>query len=690
MAVNNESASAGVSSPDQMDERAFARAVQSARQAATAYYDTDVLLMSDAEYDALVDTISAAKSSHPEWDDQGVLTEVAAGASAGGSLTHPQRLLSLNKTTDPLDIASFVDAVVGDVVVEMKIDGNAIRATYVDTKLAVVASRGDGVTGEPIDVGLEMDGLPATIGLLGEVTLTGEVYMTADDFERSNVNRLAAGLPGFANARNAAAGVLRREAHAFEAFLSFAAYHATSSSLDALDDYSERMAVVGRNQVRTVQALQSELGLGFPPTSNADAVAADIEVMLAKRAELPVGIDGVVVKAASYKTREIMGAATRHPRWALAYKYPPMEATSFLARIDVSVGRTGRMSLTGVLDPAVDLDGVRVQRATLHNPAFVREQGLGIGSKVLVTRQGDVIPRIVGALGDKGIDIEAWQPPATCPTCDVPWNTSEVIWRCETPSCSTVGRITYAASRDVLDVDGLGAEVATALVEAGHLNDVADLFTLTPEQVAETQIGLTKRGKPRRIGELVARRMVHSIGEAKSKPLSRILCALGIPKLGPTMSRRLAGHFGTLQAIRNADVATMSEVEGVAEGKAIAYVKGLAEMSEVIDRLVAAGVTTEVRSDEPAIHRPLEGMKVAVTGSMSGSPLEGLNRNRVNEIIEGAGGTPASSVTAETSLLVCGETGSSKHAKALTLGVAVVSPNEFAALIRPFLEESGP
>ncbi len=670
-----------------LTEGEFQQAIEAAKQAASAYYDTETLLMSDSEYDSLVDRITKAKQVHLDWDDAGVLTQVAAGASAGGSLRHPQSLLSLDKTTNPAAMGAFVSSVPGDVVVELKIDGNAIRATYVNKKLTALATRGDGVTGEPIDTAVQIDGLPTSIDLPGEVTLTGEVYMTVDDFDKSNANRIATGMPGFANPRNAAAGVLRRESRTFDAFLSFAAYHATSQYLDSYDDYNERMAIVGERGVRTVQALQAEFGLDFVATAEPKSVIADIDAMEAKRAQLHVGIDGAVVKAVSYDVRATMGAATRHPKWALAYKYPPMEATSYLDRIDVSVGRTGRMSLTGILKPPVELDGVTVARATLHNPTFIADQKLGIGSKVLVTRQGDVIPRIEAALGDKQSGLTPWTPPPTCPTCGDLWNTSEVIWRCETPSCSTVGRVTYAASRDVLDIEGLGVEVATALVVAGYVNDVADLFTLTADQVAGTQIGVTKAGNPRMIGALVAAKIVSGIEKAKSQPLNRILCSLGIPKMGQTMSRRLAVHFGTLEAIRHADAAAMSDVEGVADGKAVPYVEGLAAMSDVIDRMVTAGVTTEMKAAEPGLVLPLAGMRVVVTGSMAGSPLADMTRTQMHELIERAGGVASGSVSKDTSLLVCGETGSAKHTKALSLGVPVMEPADFASLLAPILAE---
>ena len=661
-----------------LTEDEFQQAVVAAQQAAKAYYDTDTLLMSDSEYDSLVDRLSEAKEANPEWDDAGVLTQVAAGASAGGSLQHPQPMLSLEKTTELSVLSEFVTGIPGPCVVEMKLDGNAVRATYSNGRLVTLATRGDGATGEPLDSSLSIDGLPGAITLLGEVTVTGEVYMTDDDFERSNRNRVASGKPAFVKPRNAASGVLRRETETFAAFLSFASYHASSPDLDAIDDYQQRMAELTDHGIRTVQSLQNELNLDIAETMDTAEVARQIQEMQSRRASLPVGMDGAVVKAVSYALRETIGTARRHPRWAMAYKYPPLEATSYLIDIEVGVGRTGQMTLRGVLDPPVELDGSMVKYATLHNPAFLAEQNLGLGSRALVTLQGEVIPRIAGGLGDQPQDVVPWHPPSTCPNCGEPWDTSQVLWRCHTYSCGLSNRIRYAAERDVLDIDGLGEEIAVALVESKLVSDLADLFSLSVDQIANTQIGMTPGGKPRLIGKTTATKIVEGIAKAKRQPLNRVICSLGIPKMGQTMSRQLAAHFGSLTALRSADSSALMEVEGVAKEKAAIYLAGLREMADVIDRLVAAGVTTEAdKATAPdGGELPLAGKTYVVSGS-----VPGYTRTSVNERIEALGGKASSSVSTKTTALVTTETGTSKAKKAAQIGIPVIDPTDFAELL---------
>ena len=663
----------------------FTEAVAAARSAAAAYYDTDHVQMSDAEYDALVDAIAAATETHPDWDDDGILTRVAAGSSAGGALTHPRPMLSLDKTTDIADLTAFVRAVAGPVAVEMKLDGNAVRASYHNGTLVALATRGDGTTGEPLDLTLTIDGLPAAIDAPGEFHVTGEVYMTDDDFHRSNSNRIASGKPAFAKPRNAASGVLRRETKTFDAFLSFAAYDAYGTpDIDRIDDYHQRMAVVSGYGIRTVTGLHASVGLPLAASTSERVIGDHVNAIQSARPRLPVGIDGAVLKAVSIPDRDRLGTATRHPKWALAYKFAAQEATSTLAGIDIGVGRTGQMSLTAVLQPPVTIDGSVIERATLHNPAFITNQRLGIGSRVLVVLANDIIPRVTG-LHDQADTIPVWTPPPVCPNCEQPWDTSGVMWRCRTYSCALANTLAYAASRDVLDIDGLGEEAACALVEAGHISDLADLFTLTVPQVATTQIGTTPGGNPKLIGHVTATTIVNGIHASRTQPLHRIVCALGIPKMGRTMSRRLVTHFGSLAALRTADEAAFMTVDGVAAEKARIYVNGFAGMSATIDRLIAAGVTTETGTPAIDAPAPLAGMTVVVTGAMTGTRLAGLSRQQVNDLIEQAGGRASGSVSARTSLLVCSEPGSVKHLKATQLGIPIISPDDFADSVTDYL-----
>lgn len=652
----------------------FAAAVEDAVAAAAAYYESDTLMMSDDEYDVLVDRITVSKAAHPEWDDRGVTSSVAAGQSAGGTVMHPVPMLSMAKSKDPESVTAFLAGLPAGVlvVVEPKLDGVAIRAEYEDGHLVLLVTRGDGLSGERVPVDTVVDGLPPVIDVPGRVEVRGEVFMTDTDFERSNTARVGSGKPGFANPRNAVAGTLRRETRTYEAFMSFAAYDASGDTLDTVDDYAERMSVVEAAGVRTAIALAA-VNIDTDPTNDPVVVMDRIARLGEVRDGLTFGIDGAVVKVVSMQARDELGAGSRAPKWATAFKYPPVEGSSFLAAIEVAVGRTGRMSVTGVLEPPVFIDGSTVGRATLHHTGFIAEQGLGIGSKVIVEKRGDIIPRITAAL-EADVQVEPWSPPLVHDVCGQPWDTSEVIWRCVSPECSTVSRIAYAASRDVLDIDGLGAEVATALVDAGLVSNVADLYDLTVEQVAETRIGTTSTGNPKVIGTTVATKIVNGIEAAKSQPLARHLTSLGIRTLGRTFGRRLAAHFGTLENVRTATVDDLMAVDGIAAEKAAYIHDGLAAMSDVLDRMVAAGITTTSAPDATGVD--LTGKTYVVSGA-----VPGYTRTTISERIEALGGKTSSSVTKNTTALITAETTTSKAKKAAELGIPVIDPTEFAALI---------
>jgi DNA ligase (NAD+) len=351
-----------------------------------------------------------------------------------------------------------------------------------------------------------------------------------------------------------------------------------------------------------------------------------------------------------------------------------------LRDIEIAIGRTGQLGLRAVLDP-VFVGGTTITYATVHNPSWVAEAGLRIGGRVLVYRAGDVVPRITApADGKQPKGSRPWVPPTHCPQCGQLLDTSTMLFRCTSLECSVTGRIIYAASRDCLDIDGLGVEIAQALVDAEIVLDIADLYSVTAPNLAKVALGLTPSGKPRLIGATVAAKLIDQIQGSKNQPLARVVTALGIRMTGRTISRRLVGHFGSLDAIRSATVLELSDVEGIGTDKAEAIHDGFRAMTDVIDRLVAAGVTTQKEPGADAKQNPLEGKTVVVTGAMTG-PLARFSRNEMNELIERFGGRASGSVSAKTDYLVCGEPGSSKHEKALLLGVSILSPAEFADLI---------
>jgi DNA ligase (NAD+) len=652
----------------------FTTAVARAKTAATAYYDGDTMDMTDAEYDTLVEQIAAARQTNPDWDDEGITTDVAAGASAGGDIRHPRPMLSLDKAKDKDEIVRFVQRTNAHLNVEVKLDGMAIRAEYTNGTLTLAATRGDGTTGEDVTTNVlrGITGLPATLPTDWTGEVRGEIYMTDDDFAAATNARVAAGKAAFVNPRNATAGSLRNADRTYDAPMSFAAYDADGDHLDEFDSNAGRMTYLNDTVgIRTARSLTADF---IPATVSQDRdVLAAIDAIEERRATLGYPIDGAVIKVDDIATRDRLGMGSRTPYWATAYKYAADLGSSVLRDIEVAVGRTGRLSYTAVIDPTF-VGGTTVRRASLHNAPWIIQQGLGIGSVVSVYRAGDVIPRVTAAIGDQPEGVTPYIPADTCPQCGEALDKSSLLWRCHTPSCSTVGRISFGTSRDCLDVDGLGEEVATALVEAGKVNNIADLFDLTVEDIATTQIGTTAAGAPRLIGTATAAKIVAGLDAAKQQPLNRVITALGMRMTGRTLGRALAAHFKSMDALRAATAAEIAQIEKLGPIKAQHIVDGLAAMSDVIDRLAAHGLTMEV--EQAGGDQRLAGKTYVVSGS-----VPGYTRTTISERIEALGGKASSSVSKTTTALVTSETGTSKAVKAASLGIPVIDPAEFAALI---------
>jgi DNA ligase (NAD+) len=450
-------------------------------------------------------------------------------------------------------------------------------------------------------------------------------------------------------------------------------------------------------------------GTAVPGTTadTAEQVLARVREIAALRASLPFGIDGIVIKADLAADQRAAGSGSRAPRWAIAYKLPAVEKITRLLAVEWNVGRTGIIAPRAVLEPVV-IDGATITYATLHNPADITRRDLRLGDHVMVHRAGDVIPRIEAPVAHLRTGDE--QPivfPEMCPRCGSGIDTGEQRWRCENGrNCHLVASLSYAAGRDQLDIEGLGHTRVVQLVEAGLVADLADLFTLTRDQLLSLE----------RMGETSTDNLLAALATARERPLSRVLCALGVRGTGRSMSRRIARHFATMDHVRAADPGSMQQVEGIGTEKAPSIVSELAELAPLIDKLVAAGVNmTEPGATPPsaptaedaersvgsgisegssqdaegsaASGGPLTGMTVVVTGAMTGV-LEKLSRNQMNELIERAGGRSSSSVSKKTTLVVAGEAAGSKRAKAETLGIRLATPDEFAELVTDHLEQS--
>ncbi|MFB8129184.1 NAD-dependent DNA ligase LigA [Streptomyces mirabilis] len=690
-----------------VDAAAYAQAVEDAVKASSAYYAGGTSVLDDDTYDRLVRGIAAWESAHPDEVLPDSPTGKVAGGAVEGDVPHTVPMLSLDNVFSPEEFtawtASLARRIGHDVTrfgVEPKLDGLAIAARYTRGRLTRLITRGDGTAGEDVSHAIgTVEGLPAELTEPVTVEVRGEVLMTTAQFEHANEVRTAHGGQPFANPRNAAAGTLRAKDRAYTVPMTFFGYAllplaGTEGALAArLGEaaHSELMARCGELGVNTTAVT------AVPGTTaeTAEQVLARVKEIAALRAELPFGIDGIVVKADLAADQEAAGSGSRAPRWAIAYKLPAVEKITRLLEVEWNVGRTGIIAPRAVLEP-VEIDGSTITYATLHNPADITRRDLRLGDHVMVHRAGDVIPRVEAPVAHLRTGEE--RPivfPEVCPRCGSTIDTSEQRWRCENGrNCHLVAALSYAAGRDQLDIEGLGHTRVVQLVEAGLVADLADVFALTRDQLLALE----------RMGETSTDNLLAAIGAAKGQPLSRVLCALGVRGTGRSMSRRIARYFATMDHIRAADAEAMQRVEGIGTEKAPSIVAELAELAPLIDKLTAAGVnmtepgaTPPVTADdtdtdtdtgaqgaEPA-GGPLTGMAVVVTGAMTG-PLEKLSRNQMNELIERAGGRSSSSVSKKTTLVVAGEGAGSKRAKAEDLGIRLVTPDEFATLVADYVD----
>ncbi|MEU8450246.1 MULTISPECIES: NAD-dependent DNA ligase LigA [Streptomyces albovinaceus subgroup] len=690
------------------DAAAYAAAVEQASVAAAAYYATGESALDDDAYDRLARGIAAYEADHPEEVLAASPTGKVAGGAAVGDVPHTVPMLSLDNVFSAEQFATWTASLerrIGRPVtawsVEPKLDGLAVAARYRDGRFERLITRGDGTAGEDVSHAAgAVVGLPERLAEPVTIEVRGEILMTNDQFDQGNATRTEHGGAPFANPRNGAAGTLRAKDRAYRVETTFFAYGALP--LPDSGELGETLAELPHSEVLSYVA-----GLGVHTAAGTDVapvLAATVEEVQVRvdaigslRAELPFGIDGIVIKADLAADQREAGSGTRAPRWAIAYKLPAVEKITRLLAVEWNVGRTGIIAPRAVLEP-VEIDGSTVGYATLHNPADITRRDLRLGDQVMVYKAGDIIPRIEAPVvhlrtGDETpIDF-----PESCPQCGSGIDTSEQRWRCTRGrNCRLVASVSYAAGRDQLDIEGLGATRVVQLVDAGLVADFADLFTLEREQLLALD----------RMGETSTDNLLAAIETARTRPLSRVFCALGVRGTGRSMSRRIARYFATMDRIVAADVETLQRVDGIGKEKAAAVVAELVELAPLIDKLVAAGVTMtepgatpppEPGTEEEAAAGagaeavggtgstlPLAGMTVVVTGAMSGA-LEKLSRNQMNELIERAGGKSSSSVSQRTSLLVAGDKAGSKRTKAEDLGVRIAVPEEFAELVGAFL-----
>lgn len=636
------------------------------------YYVLDDPTITDYEYDMALRRLEELESAHPELMLPDSPTQRVGGSplSQFEKVEHPVPLESLQDVFSLEELAEFTDRVretisAPEYTVEPKVDGLSVALEYVDGIFVRGATRGDGRIGEDVTENLRtIRSIPMSLeNAPSRLIVRGEVFMPKTVFEKLNAEREENGEPLFANPRNAAAGSLRQLDPKI----------AARRQLDIL--VFNLQLCEGRTFATHSETLDYLRGLRFkviPYTLCTDRAEIDREIAAvdARRCDLSYDIDGAVVKLNDLAGRTRLGSTAKFPRWAAAYKYPPEIKQTVLRDIVVQVGRTGVLTPKAVVDP-VRLAGTTVTNATLHNQDFITEKDIRIGDTVRIRKAGEIIPEILGVVPEKRpADAAPYRLPALCPVCGAPVERDPdgAAIRCTGAECpAQLSRnIAHFVSRDAMDIDGLGSAIVDQLIETGCIHSPADLYYLTPEQVAS----LWKKG------DKAPKKLLASIGESKKNDLSRLIYALGIRQVGAKAGRILAQEFGTLDALMEADTERLTQVRDIGAVTARSIVSWFRspQSRHMIQRLREAGVN--FRCEIEITDRRFSGKTFVLTGA-----LTRFTREEATERIELLGGKTAGSVSKKTNYLVAGENAGSKLRKANELGIPVLTEEEFLEMI---------
>ncbi|GAA1046925.1 NAD-dependent DNA ligase LigA [Rothia amarae] len=700
----------------------YAQLIEQVRASRQQYYVDDAPTISDAAYDAMYRELEELEALHPEIVANDSPTQEVGGevSTAFAPVVHLSRMYSLEDVFSIEELKAWFEKTEANAtriagekpqwLTELKIDGLAINLLYRKGKLVRAATRGDGTTGEDVTHNvLTIKSIPTQLAGKDwpeEVEVRGEIFISSADFKKLNEGIVEEGRAPFANPRNAAAGSLRQKDAAVTARRPLSMFVHGIGAQTGLDI---------QTQAQTYDQLK-EWGLPVSPYSKVlttlDEILEFIEKYGEQRHSLVHEIDGIVIKVNHFRTQNQLGYTSRVPRWAVAYKYPPEEVNTKLLDIQVNVGRTGRVTPFGVMEPVV-VAGSTVEMATLHNQDVVKAKGVLIGDTVVLRKAGDIIPEIVGpvvALRD-GSERE-FVMPTECPSCGAPLapgKEGDVDIRCTNPrTCPSQlrERIFYAAGRGAFDIEALGYEAAKALTAPAEpqtppLTSEAELFNLTAEDLAEVKIEREKKVKGQGTGVMEnvpyfwtkptaktpskptknTENLLVQLEKAKSQPLWRVLVAFSMRHVGPTAARALATEFGSMGAIRSASEERLANVDGVGAIIARSVIEWFSVdwHREIVDAWAASGVRMEDERDE-SIERNLEGLTIVVTGT-----LEDFTRDSAKEAILVRGGKASGSVSKKTSYLVAGVSAGSKLDKAQQLGVKVLDEAGFKELL-----ENGP
>lgn len=664
------------------------------------YYALDAPTISDAAFDSLMRELREIEAAHPELVTASSPTQRVGGyvGEQFAPVVHERRMYSLDNAMDLDELDEWMErtaeacgGALPPLCCELKIDGSSIALTYEDGVLVRAATRGDGTTGEDVTVNMRTvrdvplrlrdEARGAIAPGVETLELRGEVYMPKKSFEALNAAAEEEGRAPFANPRNAAAGSLRQKDPAVTKMRDL------STFMYAIADDA---ALEVEGQWELLQWLR-KAGFHVNPDvrlcTTAEEVRGFCRECLDRRESLPYEIDGVVVKVNDFARQRAMGFTARAPRWAIAFKFPPEEKTTLLRDITVQVGRTGALTPVAELVPVV-VAGSTVARATLHNLDEVHRKDVRVGDTVIVRKAGDVIPEVLGpVLSLRSPEARIWEMPSVCPSCGSPVvrDPGEVAFRCISIDCpaQALERLLHWASRGALDIDGMGEEIVSRLVESGRVADVADYYSFSEEELASLDMGRVKAdGEPVRLGHTVAKKLVAAIEASKGRSFARVLFGLGIRHVGKTTAEAIAAAYPSMDALASAGEDELAGIYGV--GPKVAHGMWLffrtPDNTSVIERLRAAGVTMadEAVAVGEEVPQVLAGLTFVLTGTLAHS---GMTRDEAGARLKAMGAKVSGSVSKKTSFVVAGENAGSKYDKAVALDVPVLDEAQLLNLL---------
>ena len=640
---------------------------------ATKYYDDDKPEISDFEYDMLMVELRNLEKEFPEYIEKDSLTQKVGGTVKEGfeKVEHVVPLQSLQDVFSFEEVEAFDTRIKKDIgedvkyVVETKIDGLSVALTYEKGVFVKGATRGNGQVGEDITENLKtIKHIPQTLKEPVDIIVRGEVFIGKEDFEKLN-EELEEG-EKFANARNLAAGSLRQLDSSItkQRPLDIFIFNVQKSSDVEFKSHYESLVYM------------EKLGFNVNPVkvlcNNIEEVIDEINKIGNERENLSFGIDGAVVKVDNLSQRETLGTTFKTPKWAIAYKYPPEQKETILKDIVCQVGRTGAITPMAILEP-VKVAGSTISKTTLHNEDFIKEKDLRIGDTVVIQKAGDVIPEVVRAVTEKRTGKEKnFVMPTTCPVCGGPVvrEEGEAATRCIGIECKArnLRNIIHFASKEGMNIEGLGEKIVEQLYENGLIKTIADIYYLKKEDIKSLK----------KDGEKFAQNLIDAIEKSKKNSMDKLICALGIRHIGTKSAKTLAKKYVTIKNLEEAPLADLAETEDVGEitAKSVYEFFEQEQTKDLLKKLAAAGVNMEDRNVEIKDKR-FEGKTFVLTGS-----LEKYTREEASKIIESFGGKTSGSVSKKTSYVLAGEDAGSKLTKAEALGVTVISEEEFEKMIK--------